>query len=49
VVELHKKVTIEPIMPYTNIDIFREKKAKSFSEKIWEPLNFLKNVSKKKS
>jgi hypothetical protein len=25
VVELHKKVTIEPIMPYTNVDIFREK------------------------
>jgi hypothetical protein len=30
-------------MPYTNIDIFREKGAKSFSKKkIWEPLNFMK-------
>jgi hypothetical protein len=26
-------VTIEPIMPYTNVDIFREKGAKSFSKK----------------
>jgi hypothetical protein len=26
-------VTIEPIMPYTNIDNFREKWAKSFSRK----------------
>jgi hypothetical protein len=26
-------VTIEPIMPYTNADIFREKRDKSFSKK----------------
>jgi hypothetical protein len=27
-----QKVTIQPIMPYTNIDIFREKGAKGFSK-----------------
>jgi hypothetical protein len=30
------------IMPYTNVDIFREKGAQSFSKKVWEPLNFMK-------
>jgi hypothetical protein len=35
-------VTIELIMPYTNVDIFREKGAKIFSKKVWEPLNFMK-------
>jgi hypothetical protein len=34
-------------MPYTNVDIFREKWAKSFSKKVWEPLNFMKKFSKK--
>jgi hypothetical protein len=29
-------------MPYTNVDIFREKGAKSFSKKVWERLNFVK-------
>jgi hypothetical protein len=37
-----QKVTIEPIMPYTNIDIFREKGVQIFSKKVWEPLNFMK-------
>jgi hypothetical protein len=40
-------VTIEPIMPYTDVYIFREKGAKSFSKKVWEPLNFLKKWVKK--
>jgi hypothetical protein len=34
-------------MPYTNVDIFREKGAKSFSKKVWEPLNFMKKCVKK--
>jgi hypothetical protein len=29
-------------MPYTNVDIFREKGVKSFSKKVWEPLNFMR-------
>jgi hypothetical protein len=29
-------------MPNTSVDIFREKGVKSFSKKIWEPLNFMK-------
>jgi hypothetical protein len=37
-----QKVTIGPIMPYTNVDIFREKGAKGFSKKVWEPLNLMK-------
>jgi hypothetical protein len=40
-------VTIEPIMPYTNADIFREKRDKSFSKKVWESLNFMKKWVKK--
>jgi hypothetical protein len=44
-----QKVTIEPIMPYTNVGIFREKGTKSFSQKVWEPLNFMKKWLKKKS
>jgi hypothetical protein len=28
-----QNVTIEPMMPYTNVDIFQEKGAKSFSKK----------------
>jgi hypothetical protein len=36
-----RKVTIEPMMPYTNVDIFREKGVQSFSKKVWEPLNFI--------
>jgi hypothetical protein len=36
-------VTIEPIMSYTNVDIFREKGTKIFSKEVWEPLNFMKN------
>jgi hypothetical protein len=36
----------EPIMPYTNVDVFREKGAKNVYIKVWEPLNFiLKNGS----
>jgi hypothetical protein len=34
-------------MPYTNVDIFREKGAKSFSKQVWEPLNFIKKRIKK--
>jgi hypothetical protein len=36
-------------MPYTNVDIFREKGAKSLPKKDWEPLNFMKKWVKKKS
>jgi hypothetical protein len=28
-------------MPYTNVDIFREKGAKRLKKKVWEPLNFM--------
>jgi hypothetical protein len=34
-------------MSYTNVDIFREKGAKSFSKKVWGPLNFMKKLVKK--
>jgi hypothetical protein len=44
-----QKITIEPIMPYTNVDIYREKGAKSFSKKVWESLNFMKKWVKNKS
>jgi hypothetical protein len=37
-----QKVTIELVMPHTNVNIFREKRVKSFSSKVWEPLNFMK-------
>jgi hypothetical protein len=37
------------MMPYTNVDIFREKGAQSFSKKVWEPLNFIKKWVKNKS
>jgi hypothetical protein len=36
-----------PIIPYTNVDIFREKWAKSFSKKVSEPQNFMKKWVKK--
>jgi hypothetical protein len=36
-------------MRYKNVDIFREKGAKSFSKKVWEPLNFVKKWVKNKS
>jgi hypothetical protein len=36
-----QKAPIGPIMPCTNVDIFREKGAKSFSKKVWEPLNLM--------
>jgi hypothetical protein len=43
-------VTIEPIMPYRNIDTFREKEARSFSKevskKVWESLNFIDLIFK---
>jgi hypothetical protein len=39
-----QKVTIELIMPYTNVDIFREKGAKSFSQKNWKQLNFINKM-----
>jgi hypothetical protein len=42
-------VTIEPIMPCTNVNIFQEKGATSFSKKVWEPLNFMKKGLKKSS
>jgi hypothetical protein len=42
-----QKVTIEAIMPYTNVDIFREKGAKTFFKKCLEPLNFMKKWVKK--
>jgi hypothetical protein len=42
-----QKAPIEPIMPCTNVDIFREKGAKSFSKKVWEPLNLMKKWVKK--
>jgi hypothetical protein len=38
----HEYTAIEPIMPYKNVDIFREKWPKNFSKKVWEPLNFMK-------
>jgi hypothetical protein len=31
-------------MPYTNVHIFQEKVAKSFSKKKFEPLNFMKKI-----
>jgi hypothetical protein len=34
-------------MPYTNVDIFREKGAKSLPKKDWESLNFMKKWVKK--
>jgi hypothetical protein len=34
-------------MSHTNVDIFREKGAKSFTKRIWEPLNFMKKWVKK--
>jgi hypothetical protein len=34
-----QKVAIEPMMPYTNLDIFREKGAQNVSKKVWEPVN----------
>jgi hypothetical protein len=34
-------------MSYTNVDIFRKKGTKSFSKKVWKPLNFMKNLVKK--
>jgi hypothetical protein len=42
-------VTIEPMMPYTNVDIFREKRAQSFSKKVWKPPNFMEKWVKNKS
>jgi hypothetical protein len=42
-----QKVTIEPIMPYANVDIFREKETKHFSKKVWKALNFMKKCVKK--
>jgi hypothetical protein len=29
-------------MPYTDVDIFREKGTKSVSKKVWKSLNFMK-------
>jgi hypothetical protein len=29
------------MMPYTNVDIFREKGDQSFSQKVWEPPNLM--------
>jgi hypothetical protein len=37
---------IEPIMPYTNFEIFREKRANRFSKKVRE---FYEKMDKKKS
>jgi hypothetical protein len=34
-------------MPYTNLDIFREKGAQNFSKKVWEPLNFMGKMGQK--
>jgi hypothetical protein len=35
-------------MPYAkNVHIFREKGAKIFSKKVWEPLNFMKKMGQK--
>jgi hypothetical protein len=42
------KVTIEPMVYYTNVDIFREKGAQSFSKKVWEPLNLMEKWVLKK-
>jgi hypothetical protein len=36
VVRTPQLVTIEPVMPHTNVDLFREKGAKSFPKKVWE-------------
>jgi hypothetical protein len=38
-----QKVTIDPLMHHTNVDIFREKGAKRFSKKVWAPLNYRVN------
>jgi hypothetical protein len=35
-----QKVTIEPIVPYTNVDIFREKGGNNFFSKNWEATEF---------
>jgi hypothetical protein len=40
-----QKVTIEPIMPYTNVDIFREKGSTSFSKKVLELQNLEPKIS----
>jgi hypothetical protein len=37
------------MMPYTNMDIFREKEAQSFGKKVWEPLIFIEKWVKNKS
>jgi hypothetical protein len=34
-------------MPYANVDTIREKGTKSFSKKVWKPLNFMKKWIKK--
>jgi hypothetical protein len=44
-----QKVTIEPTMPYTNVDIFREKRVQIFQKKVWKPLDFTANWVKNKS
>jgi hypothetical protein len=36
-------------MPYTDVDIFREKGAQSFSIKVWKTLNFIEKWVKNKS
>jgi hypothetical protein len=41
-----QKVTVESIMPYTNVLIFREKGAKSHSKK-FGTMNFMKKIGKK--
>jgi hypothetical protein len=40
-----QKVTIEPIMPYTNVYIFREKGSTSFSKKVLELQNLEPKIS----
>jgi hypothetical protein len=49
VIEPPQLVTIEPIIPCTNVNIFQEKGATSFSKKVWESLNFMKKGLKKSS
>jgi hypothetical protein len=44
-----QKITIEAIMPYTNVDIFREKGATSFSKKFGSQVSVLLSDKKKKT
>jgi hypothetical protein len=42
-----QKVTIEPMMPYTNVDIFREKGGSKFSKKSLGATEFYRKMGQK--